>query len=182
MWWTRYKLEPGDIVTEIKMNVGQNSNSRSPLPSLASGNSRSSLPSLARVPQPIDVSTAPLAGMPRGPPIVSNIVTRRPNPVTVRTHHMFSRILDFLFMFFREKKVVFSIKITVLLAFSDLFWFLNENLFSWKKVRFRRFRIRKNMWWTRYRTTKLWPNLGLSLQPLLPFKISKIPGLGLQIS
>lgn len=76
------KLEPGDIVTEIKMNVGQNSNSRSPLSSLASGNSRSSLPSLARVPQPIDVSTAPLAGMPRGPPIVSNIVTRRPNPVT----------------------------------------------------------------------------------------------------
>jgi len=64
------KLEPGDIVTEIKMNVGQNGNSRSPLPSLS------------RVPQPIDVSTAPLPGMPRGPPIVSNIVTRRPNPVT----------------------------------------------------------------------------------------------------
>ena len=64
------KLEPGDIVTEIKMNVGQNGKSRSPLPSLA------------RVPQPIDVSTAPLPGMPRGPPIVSNIVTRRPNPGT----------------------------------------------------------------------------------------------------
>ena len=62
------KLEPGDIVTEIKMNVGQNGKSRAPLPSLA------------RVPQPIDVSTAPLPGMPRGPPIVSNIVTRRPNP------------------------------------------------------------------------------------------------------
>ena len=103
MWWIRYKLEPGDIVTEIKMNVGQNGNSRSPLSSLASGNSRSSLPTLARVPQPIDVSTAPLAGMPRGPPIISNIVTRRPNPVTVRTHHTFLRIL---------KKVVFSIKIT----------------------------------------------------------------------
>ena len=70
----------------------------------------------------------------------------------VRTHHMFSRILNFYF---------FSIQIKVILAFHNLFWFLNENPFrknqskwqiSWNKFRFRRFKIRENMWWTRYRS------------------------------
>ena len=52
-------------MTEIKMNVGQNGKG----------------PSLARIPKPVDISSVPLPGMPRGPPpIVSNIVTR-PNPI-----------------------------------------------------------------------------------------------------
>ena len=63
------------------------------------------------------------------------------------------------FGFFWER-AVFSIKITVIVAFYNLFWFLNENplrkdkktkQISWEKFRFRRFGIRENMWWTRYR-------------------------------
>ena len=50
--------------------------------------------------------------------------------------------------------------ITFILAIYNLFWFLNENPFrtgqkiwqiSWEQFRFCRFRIRENMWWTRYR-------------------------------
>ena len=75
----------------------------------------------------------------------------------VRTHHMFSRILNFLFTyncFFNN---------SVILAFYNLFWFLNENLFrtdqgkrqiSWKEFRFSTLRIRENMWWIRYRYAK----------------------------
>ena len=41
----------------------------------------------------------------------------------VRTHHMFSRILNFLFVivFSRKKKIVFSMKLTFILAFYNLF-------------------------------------------------------------
>ena len=38
----------------------------------------------------------------------------------VRTHHMFSRILNFIFLIIFQKKGVFSIKITALLAFYNL--------------------------------------------------------------
>ena len=77
----------------------------------------------------------------------------------VRTHHMFSRILNFLFVFF-VKKIGFSRKNCSYIGILNLFWFLNENPFrtdqnkrqiSWKKIRFRGFRIRENMWWTCYR-------------------------------
>ena len=52
----------------------------------------------------------------------------------VRTHHIISRILNFLFIFvFSRKKILFSIKkisvIIVILAFYNPFWFLNENPF-----------------------------------------------------
>ena len=72
----------------------------------------------------------------------------------VRVHHMFSQFLNVLFV------IVFSIKITAILEFYNLFWSLNKNPFrtdeikrhiSWKKFRFHRFRIRENMLWTRYR-------------------------------
>ena len=52
---------------------------------------------------------------------------------------------------------------SVILAFYNLFWFLNANPFrtdhrkqknSWKKLRFCTFRIRENMWWTHNRTGK----------------------------
>ena len=47
--------------------------------------------------------------------------------VFVRTHHMFSRIQNFLFVIvFSEIFFVFLIQITVILAFYNLFWFLNE--------------------------------------------------------
>ena len=72
----------------------------------------------------------------------------------------------FFIYFFSRKKFVFSIwKIAVMLAFFNLFWFLYENPFttdqskrqiSWKNFRFRRFRIRENMWWTRYRSQTTW--------------------------
>ena len=76
----------------------------------------------------------------------------------------------FLFVFFfSRKKLVFSTKITVIMAFYNLFWFLNENPLrtdqskrqnSRKQFRFRRFRIRENMWWTHYRSaTSLCPNI-----------------------
>ena len=88
----------------------------------------------------------------------------------VRTHHMFSRILNFFIcIFFSWKKLVFSTKITVIMALYNLFWFLNENTLrtdqskrqnSRKQFRFRRFRIRENMWWTHYRSaTSLCPNI-----------------------
>ena len=52
--------------------------------------------------------------------------------VLVRAHHMFSRILNFLFVivFFREQMIFLIKKLTVILAFCNLFWFLNENLFQ----------------------------------------------------
>ena len=75
--------------------------------------------------------------------------------------HVFTNPEFSICIFFFEKFFVFSIKkIAVMLAFFNLFWFLNENPFttdqskrqiSWKKFRFRRFRIREIMWWTRYR-------------------------------
>ena len=37
------------------------------------------------------------------------------------THHIFSRILNFLFEFFFKKEIVFLMKMTVLLPFSNLF-------------------------------------------------------------
>ena len=37
------------------------------------------------------------------------------------THHIFSRILNFLFVFFFMKEIVFFMKMTVLLPFSNLF-------------------------------------------------------------
>ena len=71
----------------------------------------------------------------------------------------FHESYSLLYFFFREK-------MTVILAFYNLFWFFNENIFrtdqsKWKmsceKIRFCRFRIRENMWWTRYRPN-LWRN------------------------
>ena len=64
------------------------------------------------------------------------------------------------------KTVVFSIK-TVILAFYNLFWFLNENPFRTDQNKrqhfmesqysgFHRFRIRENMWWARYKSRILW--------------------------
>ena len=55
-------LEPGDIITEIKMQVGQNGKNAENI--------------RRRIPPPVDISSAPLPGVPRGPPLVSNIVTR----------------------------------------------------------------------------------------------------------
>ena len=48
----------------------------------------------------------------------------------VRAHHMFSRILNILFIINLRKKVSFSQKITVILTFYNLFWFLDENPFK----------------------------------------------------
>ena len=80
--------------------------------------------------------------------------------VYVRVHHMFSRILNFLFVIgFLGKRFVFSI----ILAFYNLFWLFHDHPFktdqnkwqiSWKIFKFCRFRIRENMWWTRYRISK----------------------------
>ena len=55
-----------------------------------------------------------------------------------------------------KKMVFWKKKITVILAFFNLFWFLNQNKqqISWKKFRFCIFRIRENMWWTRYRAQR----------------------------
>ena len=63
----RNDLSPGDIVTEIKMNVGQNG---------PNAEQRYKTFGPQQVPKPIDVASAPLPGLPRGPPIASNIVTR----------------------------------------------------------------------------------------------------------
>ena len=61
------------------------------------------------------------------------------NSTTYVTHHMFSRILNFLFL------IVFPIQMTDIMAFYNLFWFLNENPFrtdqskrqiSWKNSGF----------------------------------------------
>ena len=64
-----------------------------------------------------------------------------------------------------RKRFISMIKKTVILEFYNLFWFLNENPFRTnqnkqqisilkKKIRFLRFKIRENMWWTRYRARK----------------------------
>ena len=56
--------------------------------------------------------------------VFGNELARRPTltPINVRIHHKFSRILNFIFViFFREKKIVFSIQITVIMAFYDVF-------------------------------------------------------------
>ena len=62
----------------------------------------------------------------------------------------------FVIVIFFEKRYSY-----IVLASYDLLWFLNRNPFrtdhiKWqilweKKIRFRRFRIRENMWWNRYR-------------------------------
>ena len=84
-----------------------------------------------------------------------------PETHQVRAHNMFSRflklqILNFLFVIACEKNGFLEKKITVILAFFNLFWFLNQNKqqISWKKFRFCIFRIRENMWWTRYRAQR----------------------------
>ena len=70
------------------------------------------------------------------------------------------------------------------MAFYNLFWFLNENPFrsdqskrqiSWKKFKFRRFRIRENMWWTRYRSNNCWtamPDLSVKLDVILSLPLN----------
>ena len=96
-------LEPGDIVTEIKMNVGQNGGGQ---------------PKLARIPQPVDVSSAPLPGMARGPPpIVSNIVTR-PN-INNNNNEIVAK-----------PRAVPSASLTVQVRKSILFYFLLEIIFT----------------------------------------------------
>ena len=82
----------------------------------------------------------------------------------VRVHDMFSRILTFLFVIaFFEKKNILSIRKTVsytyclFIIYFFLKWksILNRSKqmtnFKENKIRFRRFKIRENIWWTRYR-------------------------------
>ena len=84
----------------------------------------------------------------------------------------------------------------VILAFYNLFWVFNENpcrrdqskrQFSWNFFQFSLFRIRENMWWTRYRpnvclklaTTKTLPSICISIAfcaPLLTKIISTVFG------
>ena len=74
-------------------------------------------------------------------------------------------------MFFRERKIVFAIKVCSLL------WFLKENPFrtdqnkrqiSWKSFSFGRFGIRENMWWTRYSSKQRRRTAGDSAERLPP--------------
>ena len=51
---------------------------------------------------------------------------------------------------FFEEKIVFSIKIIVILAFHNLFWFLNENPFRAGQISLKKIKFRENMWRTRY--------------------------------
>ena len=51
----------------------------------------------------------------------------------VRVHHMFSRILNFLFNIFFSRNFLSLIRITVLLTLYTSFLFLNENLFRTDK-------------------------------------------------
>ena len=64
-----------------------------------------------------------------------------------------------LITFFHESlilNVFFSRTITVILAFNNLFWFLNENSFrrdqNKRQISLKKFRIQANMWWTHYRS------------------------------
>ena len=56
-------------------------------------------------------------------------VSSASNPNYVRAHHICSRILNFLFVNFLEKKCFFRLIINVVLEFHDLFRFLHENEF-----------------------------------------------------
>ena len=62
-------------------------------------------------------------------PNVLNVVDEWSKSATtyVLAHHMFSRILNFLFVNVFREKIVSTIKITVLLPFYNLVSFLNEN-------------------------------------------------------
>ena len=68
---------------------------------------------------------------------------------------------------------------TFILAFYNLFWFLDENPFIrdqnkttnlMEKFRFRRLRIRENMWWTRYRLESILNHNIKPLQESWPFQ------------